>query len=308
MVVSPILIIAYNRPQKLRSLIRSLRVSKPPNVMVAIDGPKLNSSHDRDLVHECQRMLDEIDWNCRIQTRIREANMGLSAAYVDAVNWAISTYGRVTVIEDDVIAGPELVPYSIDALERYKDHQYVGSISGYNFVPESSLTNPTGRERLSIYPVSYTWSTWERAWSKFDPEINWGRKVTLAKLAERCGGKTAALKWKLNFSDAVSGRVDTWDYAWVASLWEHNLVSVISNRNLAKYCGFEGGTHTTIRRRDSQLPIGEAFALPPTELSEIDRSADKWESRYRFNETRSGLLTSVLASSVLEVRRRWREN
>lgn len=298
---SPVLLIAYNRPEKLLRLIQSLKLSQPAIVMIAVDGPRLDSKDDTVRVQLTRDAVEQVSWNCQLLTRFREKNLGLQKAYVDAVNWAISTYGRVTVIEDDVIAGPELVPYSLDALIRYENEQSIAQINGYNFVPRECLTEPNRRERLTKYPTSYTWSTWERAWKKFDVENEWGLEVSVSELSQVTGSRVSAVMWKTNFQNAANGRVNTWDYPWVAAMWKDRMRIVSPNRNLAIYGGFDDGTHTKSGRQHGQLEIDTVMNLPLGACTEIDRKADYWHSRHIFRETPVGMCEKLLASVYLEI-------
>ena len=57
-----VLITAYNRPDKLRALIDSLRASASRLVFVHVDAPKLGDSADSVLVRETQSTITTIDW------------------------------------------------------------------------------------------------------------------------------------------------------------------------------------------------------------------------------------------------------
>jgi len=62
----PVLIVAFNRPEKLKNLLESLRASAPPVVMLAVDGPREGISSDNQLVANTQKMVEIIDWKCVI--------------------------------------------------------------------------------------------------------------------------------------------------------------------------------------------------------------------------------------------------
>ena len=296
----PLLIIAFNRPGKLTLLLDSLRESEPPLILLAVDGPRPNYPDDLMLVQETQEALKFVTWKCQIETRFRDSNMGLRRAYVDAVSWAISRYGCTVVVEDDVIAGPQFYEYVSTMLRRHSDDYKISQINGYNHIPERYLTDRSTDSRLTRYPTSYAWGTWERAWCNYDPELKWGLETSVGELAEITKSRVAALRWKMNFANAYSGRVDTWDYFWVASIWENNQLVVSPNRNLVQYNGFEDGTHTRRKRKNTQPPI-ELLEYnqkyQPTVYLEKD---DVWISRHVFNDTTIGLLETAAASLILE--------
>jgi hypothetical protein len=304
---SPVLIIAFNRPHKLRQLIGSLRASRPPIVMIAVDGPRAYDPNDEALVRETQNVVAEIDWPCQIQTRFRETNLGLQTAYVDAVNWAMTEFGETIVIEDDVIAGPELYEFLNFNLNQYRAEESIGQINGYNFAPSHALSESNNSRRLTRYPTSYCWASWSRSWNLMDLSISWGQAVSLNDLAIHTGSRLSAAMWKINFRNAVTGRVDTWDYAWVASLWENNLKIISPNRNLCLYNGFNEGTHTRRSAKTEQLEIGSVSKLENTFHLDIDNKADNWQRRAIYRETPIGLLEKSAASIALEFEKRSRQ-
>ena len=110
----------------------------------------------------------------------------------------------------------------------------------------------------------------------------------------------------MNFRNAVSRRVDTWDYAWVASLWENDLRIISPNRNLCLYDGFEGGTHTRRRVKTRQLEIESVDDLNEISTLDIDSKADLWQKQFVYRETPTGFIEKGAASLVLEIEKRLR--
>jgi glycosyltransferase involved in cell wall biosynthesis len=303
---SPVLIIAFNRPHKLRQLIASLRSSRPPILMIAVDGPRSHNKSDETLVRETQAVVSEIDWPCKIHTRFRESNLGLQTAYVDAVNWAMSEFGETIVIEDDVIAGPELYGYLNFNLNQFRNNQIIGQINGYNFAPVHSLTEPNRASRVTRYPTSYCWASWSRSWELIDLSIGWGLSVSITDLSAITGSRLSATMWRMNFRNAVSRRVDSWAYAWVATLWENDLKIISPNRNLCLYDGFEGGTHTRRRVTTRQLEIESVDDSEKKFNLDFDGKADLWQKQFVYRETPSGFIEKGAASLVLEMEKRLR--
>ena len=297
---APVLLLGYNRPQQMRGLIQSLSPLEPKLILFAVDGPKNYRSNDVDLVRQTQDLIKEITWNAEIRTRFRVSNLGLRRAVVDAVTWANSEYGRVIVLEDDVRAGPQLLDFLNHNLMAHEESTRIAHINGYNLVPEEHLTNPDQASRLSIYPESYAWATWDRAWQKYDDDLTWAKNASLEDLKKICGTTIGALRWKQNFADAASQRIDTWAYRWLASMWEHNWLMVSPNRNIARYTGWEGGTHTRSHQRWNEIPLKEvpAGSYPESE-EEVDGAADYWLGARVFGENIKGIIRGVLATKYL---------
>jgi len=305
--VAPVLLIGFNRPEHLAGTIRALALSRPDNVLVAIDGPRLGSPSDIELCSASQRCIEAITWPCRIETRFRTQNLGIRYAVVDAVNWAIDLFGRAIVLEDDAEPGPDAIPFADAMLKRYESEAHVGHINLYNLVPERYLTQPAQPARLSRYPESYAWATWQRAWQHYDDDLSsLVSRSSLEDLYEQ-PSTWGRRKWLRNLRDAHSARIDTWAYRWIASLWRHRLLCISPNRNLTRYTGQQSGTHTHRRQRWSELDIS-ALPIETTGPPTLDASADSWLARKIFRETPSGCAEGMLNSLLLTVLRTLRSN
>lgn len=274
----------------MRGLIQSLSPLKPKLILFSIDGPKTNKPNDVELVRRTQELVGEINWHAEIRTRFRESNLGLRRAVVDAVTWANSEYGQVIVLEDDVRAGPQLLDFLDQNLVIHKNNSRIAHVNGYNLVPTEYITHPGSTLRLSIYPESYAWATWERAWQAYDDDMTWAQSASLADLRDICGSKIGALRWKQNFADALAERIDTWAYRWLASMWEHRWLTVSPNRNISRYEGQFGGTHT-LRKPKLIEPTIETLCLKDLRLDSLsqDSIGDNWLGHVVFRESYLGL-------------------
>jgi len=302
---APVLLLAYNRPEKLSQLIQRIRVLRPSVLLVSVDGPKISKPGDKDLVLATQKVIQSIDWDVKIETRFRAENIGLRLAVQDSVNWAISQYGKVIVIEDDAVPGPQLLDFFNFNLQKFADDQKVMHVSGYNVVPPQNLLSETG-SRFSRYPESFAWATWERAWKHYDENLTWGLESSVRDIAKITGSTTSALRWKLNFHDAAAGRIGSWAYRWISSMWSQNGTTVAPNRNLLSYSGFDEGTHTVRSPRWKDLPIENLSFSENDNLTITDLEADNWTGSSVFRENPSGIIDGVASSIVLEIRKQWR--
>jgi len=295
---APVLILGFNRPEHLAGTIRALENSRPKTVLLAIDGPRQGKPSDADLCAASQRCVDLITWSCEVKTRFRPRNLGIRYAVTDAVSWAIDLYGTVIVLEDDTEPGPEAISFAHTMLQRHAADSHIGHISLYNVVPELHLSAPHQSTRLSRYPESYAWATWHRAWKQYDDNLSWISEPSTLRQIFEDQGYWRSRKWTQNLRDAQTERIDTWAYRWLASLWRHRFVCISPNRNLVRYTGQQGGTHTRRRQRWSELDVS-TLPADTSRSSAIDYKADAWLAREIFRETAFGYIEGLAASSVL---------
>ena len=300
---TPVLLLGYNRPEQMQGLIRSLAALKPKLILLSVDGPRMNRLKDVELVRQTQEMVNEITWDAEIRTRFRETNLGLRKAVVDSVTWANSEHGRVIVLEDDVRAGPQLLEYLNYNLVKHETQSYIAHVNGYNLVPIEHITNPNETSRMSIYPESYAWATWERAWTKYDDNMTWAKNVSISELKTICGSTVGALRWKQNFSDAAAGRIDTWAYRWLATIWENKFKVISPNQNISTYKGWENGTHTFFKVRYQEPGIGILNIDLLDSKGRIDELAENWLKRKVFLESTCGVVGGIVISWLLNIRK-----
>jgi hypothetical protein len=268
--------------------------------MVGIDGPSSKPS-DIAKVKAVEEEIAKINWTEDVEIRSRESNLGIRFAVPDAVSWAISRHGRAIILEDDVRPGREFLQFMNFALREYQEVDNIGHVSGYNPVPLNHLTNQGNMLRISRYPESYAWGTWERSWHKFSDSLDWAVGLSPSQMREHAGSWIRGKVWEMNFKDAHLGAISSWAYRWVASLWRNDLVCLSPNRNLCQYTGQTNGTHTFSPRTFSELPVSEISELTIPEVLDIDTLADNFISEKVFRSTPFGLLRRYMESTVLNL-------
>ena len=305
---TPVVVIAYNRPDKVRRLISRLEELKPTNIIFAVDGPKPGKPSDVAKVAEVQSLVNNFTWTDKVETRFRPANLGLRAAVTDVVSHAVSAYGQAIIMEEDTLPGKNWFPYAQEMLSRYRGESSIEHISGYNLVPDRFQTNSGAGSRLSRYPESIAWATWDRAWEKFDGSLDWALNASISELTEIVGSTSGALRWKQNFADAEAGRISTWAYRWIASMWSRGSFVLSPNQNLVTYAGYDEGTNSLMKAPWSELelfdgPLDSVLRGDPS----LDEKADKWIGEKVFAETPYGVARGVGISTVLEIRKNYRK-
>jgi hypothetical protein len=300
---APVLILAYNRADKIANLIDSLRPLRPSTVLVGVDGPRINKANDVEKVAAVHKVLESINWTNDVQILGREKNLGLKRAVIDSVDWAIDAYGQAIVIEEDVVVGPQFLDFMNEMLNTYKNEESVAHVSGYNVVPREYIE--TTGVRLTRYPESIAWATWNRAWSNFDEDLTWGANCSINELRQVVGSNLGALKWKLNFLDAKDDRISTWAYRWIASMWSNNQYVISPNVNLVNYAGFDSGSHSLTAAPWSELPIEtiDIESLSGKTHVNIDASAEAWTKSKIFKENLIGLILGSATSAYRSIRK-----
>lgn len=293
----PVLLLAYNRPQKLRALIESLRESRPEIVFVHLDGPKAKNILDAQKIQECFLETKSIDWTDQVFVELKELNVGLKRAVIDSVSKVLESHDAIIVLEEDVIVGPEFLPFCKKLLTEFEGESKISHISGYNVLPRSKMSSPSAEIRLTRYPQSIAWATWSRAWKEFDENLNWGSNASLKEIFNVVGSWTGAVHWKLHFLDARSNRISTWAYRWIATMWSTSTRVVSPNSNLVTYVGYDEGSHTFTKPSWPELPIENMpknFWSTVQKLPSVDEKGEIWLAKEVYRESLLGIAKHLL--------------
>ena len=221
----------------------------------------------------------------------------------------LQEFEHAIIIEEDVTVGPNFLAFATAALIHWAPQHDVYSISGYNMVPPSHITQSECPVRYSRLVHSYAWATWRRAWEHYDPSMQWFAQQSTRDLAKLLGTRWAALRWKQFAAHVRRGRVNTWDYQWAMSIWSQNGKSVMPHNNLISYNGQTEGTHTFRSRSWSELAVGDMDLAQLASLepgAPVDARADSFAQRYGQRATPVGVALGYLEAPAMFVLRWWK--
>jgi hypothetical protein len=204
------------------------------HLFIYADGAKDESQ--QEAVNEVRSYIRSIQGFKQATLIERNENWGLARNIIDGVTTQVNRYGKVIVLEDDLIVAPYFLQFMNDALETYKDEPKVGHIQACDFtqdptLPETFLIKWTG---------SWGWGTWDRAWKHFNPN----GKELLKKLEERKLTYTFDFNGKYGFTRMlrrqIEGKNNSWAIRWNASLFLEDILSLNVGRSLVQNEGFDG--------------------------------------------------------------------
>lgn len=273
----PILVLAFNRPERLRGLISRLREIQPTSLFISVDGPRPHNPSDAGLVSQVQAIATQIDWPCRVETNFRSENLGCGRAVSTGIDWFFSHVDRGIILEDDVLPTTEFFTFCEELLTRYADDERVFAISGCNFAPEDHVEQPTSYRFSSITHV-WGWATWRRAWATYSYDMHdWRDRLPIKQRWKAMGANPGGfIYWTAVFDWMRFGKLDTWDYQWSLAQMASGGLTATSNVNLTDNVGFaEDATHTS--HQPSFVRPSESMSFPLTH-PEIrrDLTADRW--------------------------------
>lgn len=286
----PILVIAFNRPDRLATLLDRLRALQPTRLFVAVDGPREGRAGEAALVQECRDLVSTVDWECEVQTLFQDRNLGCGLGVSTAVTWFLGEVERGIILEDDLVPDPSFFGFCTELLDRYETDERVFAVSGCNYVPASGLTNPDAPYRFSRVPHIWGWATWRRSWTDYRLDISdWRMRLPLSRLWRASGRSPAGtVYWSGVFRTLGRGEIDTWDGQLVLAAMARGGLTATSNVNLVENVGFGAEATHTVEAMDVQPVASIALPTRPVPV-EVDEKADAWTRRHHFHATAGGV-------------------
>lgn len=234
---APILLFVYNRPEHTRRCIESLlknSLASESNLFIYADGAK--DSTQQEAVNEVRNYIRSIQGFKQITLMERSENWGLARNIINGVTTQVNRYGKVIVLEDDLVVAPYFLQFMNDALGVYKNEPRVGHIQACDFTQDSSLPATF----LIKWTGSWGWATWDRAWKHFNPNGN----ELLQELEERKLTHVFDFNGKYGFTRMlrrqIEGKNNSWAIRWNASLFLKDILSLNVGRSLVQNEGFDG--------------------------------------------------------------------
>lgn len=266
MTYAPIALFTYNRADHTQKAVESLlqnAEAKDSELFIFSDGPKNEKAvegvmNNREYIHEVKE-LEGIAFKT-VTIIEREKNWGLADNLIAGITELTNKYGRVIVVEDDLIVSPFFLKYMNDALEKYKDEYRVASIAAFLNPVDGDVPNTF----FLRYFACWGWATWKRGWDLF---VNDDRELL------------KQLRWKKNdfniggtgpfygilYCDKV-GLNNSWAIRFYASQFLAGKLQLFPGRTMAIQSGMDGtGTHSGF----SSVYDNMKLSLEPIELEDV---------------------------------------
>ena len=293
---TPILLTLWRRPDETRRVIKSLRKVKPKKLFIACDGArkgfKQESAKVKKTIEVCK---EEINWDCQVNWKISEKNLGCKNGMTNAINWFFDHVNEGIINEDDILAHPDFFWFCENLLERYRFDKRGWCISGTN--NQNEIIRGKNSYYFGKIPLIWGWATWKDRWKENDVNMSkWPEVKNNHILDEIFNDPIQKEYWGGIFDNFYKkGIPDTWDYQWVFTCLINNGLIIIPNNNLINNIGFNiDATHTTWKKTSiSQVrSIGEEIIHPEYML--CDSEAERYQFDYYFGGFNTRLKKNIL--------------
>ena len=238
--LAPIVLFVYNRPDHTKQTIEALQkneLAKDSELFIYSDAAKIETAQQK--VNKVREYIKSVDGFKKITIIEREKNWGLANSIIDGVTKIVNEYGKIIVLEDDLVTSPYFLKFMNEALEMYKDESKVASIHGYVY-PIDGLP-----ETFFIRGADcWGWATWKNKWSIFERV---GQKL-LDELKSKNLQKEADFNGSYSYTTMLKGQIcgenNSWAVRWYMSAFLRNMLTLYPGQSYVQNIGFDQqGTH-----------------------------------------------------------------
>ena len=244
--LAPIALFVYKRPDHTKKALEALKnnaLAQESDIYIFSDGWKNND--EKNQVQKVRNYVKNISGFRKIEIIEREVNFGLAKSIISGVTDIVNKYGKIIVLEDDLVTSPYFLQYMNDSLDLYKDEKKVISIHGYMYPTRWSPSSSEPETLFLKNPSCWGWGTWKRGWDLFEPD---GEK--LLKEIEK-----NKFKKQFDFENSydyygmlkrqVEGKNNSWAIRWYASAFLKDKLTLYPTKSLVENVGFDGsGVHS----------------------------------------------------------------
>ncbi|MFN3998120.1 glycosyltransferase [Algoriphagus sp.] len=251
--LAPIVLFTYNRLSETIRTIEALQnnfLSKESDLFVFSDGSKGEAGNAK--VNDVRKYLKTITGFRKIKIYESYLNKGLANSIIYGVTRIINIYGKVIVMEDDLVTSPNFLDFMNQALNFYENDSNIVSISGYTL----DLPSLSGNKDFyfGYRASSWGWGTWKKSWENIDWDMS-SYEIFINDPKQK-------RRFRLGGSDMVSmltgqknNEVDSWAIRFCFHQFNNNLKTVYPSVSKIKSIGFSKNATNTLSSRRFDTPL-----------------------------------------------------
>lgn len=244
----PVLLIFFTRPDTFSKVFEAVRKARPSKLFLACDGPRDNRPDDIAKIEECKKIASNIDWECEVYTNYSQENLGCGVRPQSAITWALSIVDRIVILEDDCVPDETFFPYMAELLEKYKDDERIGMVSGLNHLRTWNCDKYS--YCFTRTAAIWGWGTWARVWKDYDYTVESLQSPYIQQLIKKQitfdRAKDAKVKLWLRTTERVKSgeNISYWDSQFGYLKMYKGYLSIVPRTNLIHNIGVgESSTH-----------------------------------------------------------------
>ena len=203
------------------------------------DGPKNEAnSKTHEAIKQVRALVKSKSWCKTVTVYESESNKGLANSIVEGVTQIVNQFGKIIVLEDDIVTARGFLRYMNEALDLYEHEDNVMHIGSY--LPYTNSYKKIPETFLSRFMSCWGWATWKSSWQR----ANFDTRELYEQLNNPKVRYDFNLEGVLNFHEQlennINGSINTWAIKWFTNIFICNGLCLYPSHSLTKNIGFDG--------------------------------------------------------------------
>lgn len=294
---APVILFTYNRPEHTKRTIEALaanELAEHTDLYIFSDAAKKQA--DREKVQEIRDYAMQVKGFAKVTLTAREQNYGLAKNVIEGVTEIVNRYGKVIVLEDDLVTNRYFLRYMNDGLNRYEDESRVTGVTGFSHFSDD-INYPYETYFNTLTGTSWSWATWADRWKYFDAVCaDWMDLVKDAKLRKAFNYDNTYDFYKIMKMQQTDQKTNSWAIRWYWTNFRRNGYILSPTKSLVSNEGWDGsGVHCGKSKEPvfyHQLKTDHAITEFPTEICET-KEVHKKMKRALLKESQPNMLKHI---------------
>ncbi|MDP3465883.1 MAG: glycosyltransferase [Sulfuricurvum sp.] len=281
---APIVLFTYNRLDELMHTVNALQknfLAQESDLFIYSDAAR--NENDIPKIQKVREYLHTISGFKSIHIIERESNFGLAKSVIQGASEILDKYGKIIVLEDDIITSVNFLCYMNSALEFYREDKQVFSISGHT-IPLKSLATWEKETYVALRPASWGWATWKDQWENIDWNLlDYDLFIQDRKATQRFNlGGVDLTRMLRHYRE---GKNNSWAIRWAYAMYKAQKYAIYPKVTKVQNIGFsDEGTHCNgINIYESVMDTSQSCEFDfVSEIIPNKKIVDEFRSQYTF--------------------------
>lgn len=297
-IIAPVILFTYNRPEHTKRTIRALagnELAEQTELYVFSDAAKRDV--DIEKVNEIREFVEhETEGFLKVTLIARAENYGLARNVIEGVTEIVNRFGRVIVLEDDLVTNPYFLRFMNDGLEHYEKEKRVTGVTGFSHFGDD-VTLPYEAYFHTLTGTSWSWATWADRWQYFDASCSdWTDMVSDAKLRKRFNYDNTYNFYKIMKNQQTDVKTNSWAIRWYWTNFKRDGYILSPTKSLVSNEGWDGsGIHCGNAKEpvfNHRLGTSRPISTFPDEIEE-KKEVHRLMKKALLHESESNMLKHI---------------
>ena len=227
-----LLIISYNRPEKLKKVLNNIHHNYVRNIYFYNNS--FLHENEKYKIEKCRKLILKYKFNGKSYYLFNKKHLDVKSSILKAIDWFFDNTKEGIILEDDILPTKSFYFFCSKLLDKYRINKKIFHISGFNHLEK---IDSKYSYHFNYITHVWGWATWSDRWREF-------RKPHKLK-KNLFNNDIFFLNEDLNkyrnylYQRTLQNKIITWDYLWDRFIRINNGFNIRPNLNLVKNIGFD---------------------------------------------------------------------